>query len=597
MAIQNRVFLLPSILIESIEENAPALPADPPSSHWWTGLLKLFSLVHLYWDLLSHIPLDIFLSAVFPNRAEPRRFKSMDDRLDLHPTLPLLVVSTKSSPDVRFYNTKTSEHMWTVRIKMPTDTRDGQARMKSSITCLEISRGNHLAVRLSDGTVHLIEHDFATMTKSPSTPETAKEPNSEHVMLLPLGGSRVNADFLGSVTNLAFSPRTGGMGGNDIWLAIATEKAGIWIWSLRTREAIRAVSTTGINEGCLHWVSMLEPQPARRKRQRGFFKGVDDTEELMDRSFAPSAGRARYLIKPDKDTHLEESLMVFGTKTGKIQIQRLRHFPGTMVRGTSIELSPTALAQSYQQFTHRFGPASGEITHLVVQSPEITSSEAELTILLASKNDAESSVPAHQFSISLPLEQPLETWSSWAPALSAGILRSLVNLFLAGTNHRWMSHRKGSFEGAYQLALGAPTASQHTALTFAATRLLLTTTHVKEVRRFHPAARAECILRSHSACARSLATKLLIPPLPPVPGHKHHYTTMMARARTPQNHPRPVATRAYACGRVAWGQQKRGEAIGGFLFQPVRAWRWACSGSGFEGKKKRGENYIRAVGV
>lgn len=45
--------------------------------------------------------------------------------------------------------------------------------------------------------------------------------------MLPLGISQVNTNFAGSVVNMVFSPNTGGVPGDDIWLAVATETAGI----------------------------------------------------------------------------------------------------------------------------------------------------------------------------------------------------------------------------------------------------------------------------------------------------------------------------------------------------------------------------------
>lgn len=591
---------LPSILIESTNEDATALPADPPKPHWvrqlWRGFWRLLSLVHLYWNLLSHIPLDLYLFTIFTNRAEPEKSISIDDRLDLHSTLPLLIVSAKNSPEICFYNTETSECIWTFRIRMPRDTRNGQAIVKPSITCLKFSPGNHLAVGLSDGTVHFIEQDFATMIKFPPTPKTAQQPNSERVKLLPLSGSRVNADVAGNVTNLVFSPSISGMTGDGVWLAIATEKAGVWIWSQRTNEAIRAVSTAGINEGCLHWVSADFPIDLQRSALPHAYNS-----QPIGSSIGVFGGPSR---EADKDTHFGKSFLIFGTKTGKLQIQRLWHSCRTMVRETSIELSPTAFVQSQSWLTHRFGPASGEITHLVIQSNNITTSETKLTIFMTSENDADSSIPVHQFSISLPFKEPLETWCGRVPALAAGILRSLVNLFLARTNYQCLSRRKWPSEADHLVVQNdGPQASsasadirQNRALTSASalstTPLLLTTTHVKRSHRSNYVPKGECILRSYHASISSLATNLAIrpllptpddiPPLSPSPQEAprpgcNYYTTMMAQAgitkSTTQTRRRSngghVATHAYDCGRVAWGQQNGGEAIGAFLYKPA----------------------------
>ncbi|MCJ1269928.1 hypothetical protein MMC22_009821 [Lobaria immixta] len=637
---------LPSILIESASEDAPVLPANSlkrhGGRHLWRGFGNIFSLVHLYWDLLSHIPIDLYLSILFTKRADPQESISWDDQLDLHSTLPLLIVSTKGSSDIRLYNIETSEYIWTSCIEMPKCTKDGQTVAKSSITCLKFSNGNHLAVGLSDGTVHVIEQDFTTMIESPPTPEIAQQPNSERVTLLPLGGSNgVNAGLAGRVTNLVFSPSIGGMPGDDVWLAIATEKAGIWIWSQRRSEAIRAVSTAGINEGCLHWVSVLgehKPKSASRKqepitkwrRRSGFGEGVDDAS-LVDSYFAPSPGRAEFPTdrkwtapphahnsKPigssigvfrgpspdaEKNTHSGGSFLVFGTKDGRLRIQHLWHGSRTMVRGTSIELYPSAFAQSHRELIHRFGPAGGEITHLVMQSPDITTSEAKLTIFVASKNDADSSIPIHKFSVSVPFKAPLETWCGWVPALAAEILRSLVNCFLAGGDCRWLSRQIWSSEGEHRLvrytALRASTASadhqQNTALASASalahTPFVLTTTHVKQPGRFNRTTKDKCILRTLNASDFSLADQVTINPLvpmpddltpppppppqePPTPG-RNYFTAMSAQGGSTEStrkqrrrHGGP-ATHAYDCGRAAWGQQKRGEAVGGFFYQPA----------------------------
>ncbi|MCJ1464246.1 hypothetical protein MMC07_002859 [Pseudocyphellaria aurata] len=641
---------LPSVVIESLNEDGPALPANEPKRHWgrrlWRGFWKLISNVCLYWSLLSHIPLDIYVSAVLTNGAGPK--ESEDDLLDLHSTLPLLIVSTKSSSAVRFYNIETGELIWTFRIIMPKDIRNGRAIVKSSITCLKFSKGNHLAVGLSDGTVRFIEYNFVAMVESPPTPETAEQPKSERIKLLPLGGSRVNADFLGGVTNLVFSPNMGGMPGDDIWLAITTERAGIWIWSQRTQEAIRSANTAGINEGCLHWISVMEgqkPMSVRRKRRpiskwrrwSSFFDGVDDTSE-MDRYFAPSPGQAHFPIDiklsgptnaydaqpintsigvfgglstqpADENTHLGRSFLVFGTKNGTLQIQRLWHSSSMMVRETSIELSLTAIAQPHRRLTHRFGPAGGEITYLVMQFPDITTSEAKLTMFLTSEKDAESSIPVHQFSVSLPFKEPLETWRDWAPALAVGILRPLVNNFLAVTDYRWLSRRTWPAEGKHLLVhndepvpSNPPNSAWQertlaSASTLPTTPLLLTTTQVERPRHFNSKIQDECILRSHDPFIPSFTEKIIIKPLLPLPddfpsrprtstppqaptqGHNYFAAKMVeagitgpteltSEPRGPRLHG-GYATHPYDCGPVAWGQQKRGEAVGGFLYRPA----------------------------
>lgn len=633
---------LPSIPIQSASEDASALPADMPKRQWaerlWGGFWKLISLIHLYWDLLSYVPLDIYLSAIFTNRAGPEGSMSIDDRLDLHPSLPLLVVSAKVGPDIRFYNTETSEHVWTLQIKLPRHTQNGRA-VRSGITCLKFSKGNHLAVGLSDGTVRFIEQDFAAMIKSPPTPQTAKPTNSELVTLLPVSSSRINADLLGSITNLVFSPSSG-MPGDEIWLTVATEKTGIWIWSPRMGKAIRAVNTAGINEACLHWVSVVQeqnPKPTSRKqlpisnwrRWSSFFEGVDDSS-LTDGYFAPSPARANFPVvvnwsappyddwrpngssigvfggpslEADKDTHVGESFLVFGTKKGSLHIQRLWHSSIMMVRETSVKLSPTAFAQSNQRFAHRFGPASGEISHLVMQSPNITTSKARLTVFMACKNDGDCSIPVHQFSVSLPFKEPLEKWCGWVPELGIGVLRSLVNFLLAGTNYRWLSRNIWPSGGDHllvqhdnrQASTVSAVIQQNAALTsasaLATTPFLLTTTHVKGSRRFDRVAGDKCILRSYNPYTPSLPAKCIITPLLPIadqvsppspsplgesptPG-RNYYTAMMAQSgvtESTQKRRRPAggyAMHAYDCGRVAWGQQKYGEAVGGFFYQPA----------------------------
>lgn len=632
----DKISTLPSVLIRT-NEDAPLLAALP-KRHWvrqlWRGFWRLLSLVQLSWDILSHIPPDLYLSAGFMDRADPRESISVDDRLDLHSKLPLLIISAKGSLEVRVYNTETREELWTLRIDIPEDTRNDQATVKSSITCLKFSKGNQVAVGLSDGTVRFIEQDFATLIKSRPPLKPAAQPKSERVKLLPLLSSRVNANFAGCVSNLAFSPSTTGLLGDDIWLAVATEKAGIWIWSRRTGEAIRAVSTAGINEGCLHWVSVSanqETRPAIRKRLplskwrrwSSFFKEADETS-LMDRYLAPSPGRADFpakltwsapphapdsqpigssmgvfgghLAEADKDSHFGESFLVFGTKTGRLQIQRLWHSSTTMVRETSIEPSPTAFAQSPQRLTHRFGPASGAITHLVMQSPNLTTSEAKLTILMTSQNDAGSTIPVHRFSISLPFHEPLESWRGWVPAVAAGLLRPLVNFFLAGTEYRWLSRRIWPAEGGHRLLKNVdharspirlahvpPKAAITSVSALANTPYLLTTTNEKWS---YGAERDTCTVRRYDDSIPTLALNTVVRPLVPAPAPQQEEeenlilglglrnTGHEATERRPPGTNRPDhedATHEYHCGRVAWGQQKQGEAVGAFVYQPASA--------------------------
>lgn len=167
-----------------------------------------------YYSVLSvsHTPLDLYLSTVFMNRSDYQEFA---DRW--------VTRSTFHSPLTHRLYQKQSKHpliCFSPPLNMiylgNTDQRFPKIPGIVEHYLPKISKGNHIAFGLSDGTVRFIGQNCATMIEPAPTPETAVQPNSEHVVMLPSVGSKVSADFAGSVSNLVLPPITGLVPGDEI---------------------------------------------------------------------------------------------------------------------------------------------------------------------------------------------------------------------------------------------------------------------------------------------------------------------------------------------------------------------------------------------
>lgn len=143
--------------------------------------------------------------------------------------------------------------------------------------------------------------------------------------------------------------------------------------------------------------------------------------------------------------------------------------------------------------------------------------EAKPTTFMASKYDADFSMPVHQIPshcrsknlFKLGMVERTRCRNTTAlgipmvPALAAGILRRLV---LARTDYGWLSRQIRPSEGDHLLinndgprtSIASAHMQRNTALTsasaLAATPFQLTNTHVKQSRRFNRSAKDECTI-------------------------------------------------------------------------------------------------------
>ena len=226
-------------------------------------------------------------------------------QIALHPTLPLLAVASPSSAEILFYSTEISKYLWHHRFASANAPGRSRASEGSEftnsvnlpyVTCLQFSKGNHVVAGLSNGTVHIMEQNLPTMVKSAPKLIDDYAPTTHSIKLLPINDPSLYVKCVGRVTNLAFSPNSEEQE-EGAWLVIATKRTGIWIWNKRSRQIFRAVTTRGIGEGCLHWIS-LEGAP---------FSGLPSL----------STNRTYSLACPDKTGR---SMLICGTLDGQIRV-------------------------------------------------------------------------------------------------------------------------------------------------------------------------------------------------------------------------------------------------------------------------------------
>lgn len=646
----------------------------PSHSHWvrrcWDGLGGVYA----YWNHLLYVPIDLYLGSLFANtRVDPIKHMPNHQLLDhdrhqptvgllgLHPRKPLLAVCIFGLSEILFYNTDTSEMLWTFKVKLPKPA-EGAAASDSRLTCMRFSNLNKLAVGLTDGTVRVIKQDLRTMMKSSPGPETEqKKPTFQTVKLLPLASSRLSAKIVGRVTNLLFSPNVAAEAGDDIWLAISTEQSGVWIWNQRTNRAIRAVSTAGINEGCLHWITLAdevleetqEPMaaPPAEKHLSGstmqkwgsVFGNFDDLSKL-DKFFAPSlatsvsSGNAHVSTPISRSSnstsssmssvgglgkplvtrrHFGESLLIFGTKDGKVNVHRLWNSSRIIKLETSVNFLPSAFAKPPSfGLTAMYGPASGEITHLAIHPHAISTHEVSIPISLAFQGDHSSIM--HQFTISVPSKLTQEPFLPQTIDFVTIMLNTFVNLLLIRTNYRRLSHRLPR-----PTLSGPPAVLYHSAhtvqpprsvspsnsttkpksfltsiTTLPNTHFLLATLRPDTSQSFGRPKGSQCVLFSQNPSTHLLTPLTTIHPLTPIPRRlsspKLHqplpsggyYTTKLAKAGIHTASPSsPVAEEPikrpsmraalfgehdFRCGPVAWAPGKHaGGDVGAFLYQPA----------------------------
>ena len=477
------------------ESEKPGLDIKPPLPNWLRRLWDLLSLVYTSWELLCSIPLDLYFGALFtstpPDCQESstvsqvldHNYKSTMGQLALHPILSLLAVSVLNSSEIRFYNSETAEFVWKSPVKLHKTASNDDATANSTVTCLKFSTGEKLAVGLNNGVVYILDQDLSILMGLTSRPQREEmTSNYQVISLLPLGSSSSNARFLGRVTNLAFSPTGDMMPNKENYLAIGTQKSGIWIWNKYTKQAIRAINTAGMNDGCMHWISLSEGPKELQKPETLIVEekqlggstiqkfasifGGPETLTKLDEYFAPSTGTILSSVQPSPrasyhsngissatgtvqgpsqvestKSHHGESLLIYGTNKGNIRVQKLWHSHSMMRLETFTEFSPSAFAQPQRRLKSISGPASGEVTHLANLPHALTSSEVTIPILAAFSSDGSSIM--HRFTVSVPLNLPdyTQTWQIQTIETGRTILVNLVNLLLLGTRHRWLPQK------------------------------------------------------------------------------------------------------------------------------------------------------------
>lgn len=644
--------------------------------HCWSRLLTLYR----HWELLSAVPLDLLANALFANAPlKPLKTTPIDSagisigdryqtpsnigRIALHPRLPLLAVYCSNDCGIQLYNVKTSVFMSRVPCRLHQDLEDHGTTESSVVTCLNFSNQNHLAIGLASGTVRVIELDLHSIIESsPSQHEKCREFQIQTVVLLSGCNSKENVEFLGPITNVVFSSDSGT--GNGVWLAITTERSGVWVWNHKMKEVVRAISTGGSNEGCLQWVHLSaepkQPSPPRKapesprptqtspspsgkkylsestvQRYAGVFGDAEDISKL-DEYFSPSVGYSTslgysqistpvpQLISsmnsnssnlrevdriPDAEHHNGQSLLIVGTKNGKVRVQKLWHSSMKMQLETFVEFYPHEYTPTFDQLSSKSRPTNAEIMHLAVRPQYSSTSEVTLPILIALDTDTST---LHEFAISLPFVQSTVPRLLQIGRFARTAFQNLVQLPfpLTETDHRWLpsapqeaGHTSPiTYQTSHPIYQSLSNPTVKASITSLRTPLktnrdlLLATIRPDPSQTFGRPKRSHCVLFSHDPS--SPATPLLsIKPLAPTPltsshwrGSNHqplphhpigHYTRMLLppESKKPHTKSRINATHTsfpeifyehdIACGQVAWGRSPEGRLLGAYLYHPA----------------------------
>ena len=486
----------PSILVRDLYANAAERESrtflsypnqetnfDGPRSwfrYTWTIVCELF----VYWKLLSYVPFDLvcgnfttdlvsiledtptFLAAGSPeSTADQKDVVSNLGQIALHPTLPLLAVVSSRSPEILFYNTKTSKYLWNYRVAPNGTTEVSWAleggNLTSSadfpyVTCLRFSEGSRLAAGLSNGTVHYMEQNLSRMMEIVPTPgEVCITPVAHPIKLLPIKDANLYTKSVGRTTNLAFSPKLQDQE-EAVWLAIATERSGIWMWNQRSRQTLRAISTGGISEHCLHWISIEEKytprpntgEPAVRREKRldqsemaKWHKILGDVEDIsaLDGCFSSHSNKsssdhgsiqgpiitehknsllmsAHSTLPPTAQSQKGKSLLICGALDGRVWAQNLWHSEMMMQVEKSSKFHLSDVAESNDRPKSIYGPVNGPITHISVHALECTLKSVKISITAACEDDGTSIVYAFNLSLAL------------SPDEATGAAVSMVNM-------------------------------------------------------------------------------------------------------------------------------------------------------------------------
>ncbi|KAI9774050.1 MAG: hypothetical protein M1835_006068 [Candelina submexicana] len=424
----------------------------------------------IYWTLLATAPLDLLFKLIgrrcFGEDLGPEGHLSADSRskthLDrkvhfaLHTRLPLLAVSSAKDGSIEFFDVESSNRLWTTSCEddiLPI----GQATAVRIPSCMRFSDGDHLAIGHTDGTVLLLKCRFRKLVASVQGLSSTNTQNTQRstITLLPVTRRNIYRKLIGTVTNLCFSPKVIGVDDSSEWLAIGTDHAGIWLWSLRTSQATRIVSSGGINSGCLSWISPwasgagaalgssrssfqdstllsssgsyldspISPlkhtlsQPTVQ-RLDNVFGTADDMASLNDYYVQPASPMMRHSLQletsalrrssgslafpntgPNASDMEGRTLLTAGTKQGKLILLRIFHC-SSMLR---VEGTYDYFAADIARQAEHGSATAGAITNLVVMPPSLavgTDSFNSLTILATASADQSSRL--HIFDISIP---------------------------------------------------------------------------------------------------------------------------------------------------------------------------------------------------
>lgn len=644
---------LPTILITGppdvdLDRKAGTGNSQIPAQRSWLQKFWFYvGLIIAHWDLISYVPLDMYFRALFTktqqkpkartdSTASQNSLQGTIGQLTLHPNLPLLAVCISGSSEIIFYNSGTCKKLQKFQIKLPKIIRDNGSPVRCSITCLKLSTWSKLAIGLSDGTVRIVEQNLRSMLAVEGIDED-KRLRLQEVKLLPCSNSDVNFKFIGPITNLVFPSTADVSAGGDSWLAITTENSGVWIWNEKTRQSIRVINTVGINQGCLHWISLSVKQRTaisalernRRlndstHRKLGTIFGSSDNLSGLDEYYSSSPGNSTLsnlarsptpLPRPHVDSLRSSSgvvtlqapvydagsLLVFGTKDGKVQVNKIFHSCRMMHFITSVNFYPAAIAQTISTFQSISGPASGEITHLVTQSHQITESSIILPIFVASKGNNSSTL--NQFSVTLPRKQIVKSNFGQARDITEATLHNFVNLVLSlnKASYRWLPRSRptdptqGSITNHIEHFIQPPSSATKTtpeklrlisACTQPGTDLILTTLHIDHS--------SQCVIFAHNQSSATLRptrvnplfpipTSLFEPLVPSSSPLKGHYIKQLADAglytpvspssslSTTQQEARVGMTCVHdiTCEGISWGRSERGKSIGAFIYTPA----------------------------
>lgn len=466
----------------------------PRLSTWAQCLWNFLCLCYAYGTFLGEIPFDVLMRNILvaPGSANKDVYLTVEEQreseakcarqvgqLALHPNLPLLAVSTRSSIEVCLYNTVDSQQICKMEVINPKHDLHAQSIKDAVITCLQFSGGNVLAVGLCDGTVRIIKQNLQALVKTwPDSSVSLHQPKIQEVGFLPGHTSDISARFLGPVTNLVFSPTLRRDAGVSAWLAVTTEQSGLWLWSQSTQRTYSTFSTGGVKPGNLHWVRLARelvtesepltyrasaPTPAEKitlgqstiQRFEHVFGSAQDMLTLNE-CFAPASMKKPLLggklssspisrRPPPADVadtgDLDgQTVLVVGMKNGGVWVQKVWHSSMIIDMETSVDVPLRHLANSQPIFPSRYHTARVEISHLVVRSVSVGRNAVTVPMLVAFTRDTSSRL--HEVVVHLPLKQsvPPIPWSQCVCDGAKEILRQFVNftLFSMAINYEWL---------------------------------------------------------------------------------------------------------------------------------------------------------------